>query len=189
MARRGDVIHNPVTGERIRFLATAADTDGELLRFELTMPPGVTVPMAHLHPHQEERFELSDGRARFRVGRDTVRAAAGERVVVPAGVRHRFWNDADVTLRLTVEFRPALRIERFFEQLWSPGLMRSGMPGFRLATVLAREGYLDEVCLPRVPMPLQRALELTLAAVGRLLDGSPTARRWRPPASWTRILR
>ena len=33
MARKGDVIENPVTGERITFLETSESTDGGLLRF------------------------------------------------------------------------------------------------------------------------------------------------------------
>ena len=37
MARTGQIIHNPVSGERIEFLRTAADTDGELLEFELEL--------------------------------------------------------------------------------------------------------------------------------------------------------
>jgi mannose-6-phosphate isomerase-like protein (cupin superfamily) len=93
MARRGDVIVNPATGERIVFLETAGDTGGQLLRLDLTMPPGVAVPAAHIHPSQEERFELVTGSVRFRAGRKTFTARAGEAVVVPPGTPHRFWND------------------------------------------------------------------------------------------------
>ena len=35
MIRTGDTIHNPVTGERITFLATSADTDGEAVVIEV----------------------------------------------------------------------------------------------------------------------------------------------------------
>ena len=37
MAHRGQIIDNPVTGERIRFLRTAADTGGDLLEFEMEL--------------------------------------------------------------------------------------------------------------------------------------------------------
>ncbi len=35
MAKRGEVIHNPVTGETIIFRQTAGDTDGRLLQIAL----------------------------------------------------------------------------------------------------------------------------------------------------------
>lgn len=37
MAYAGQIIDNPVSGERIEFLRTAADTNGELLEIELTL--------------------------------------------------------------------------------------------------------------------------------------------------------
>ena len=41
MIRTGDTIHNPVTGERITFLATSADTDGEAVVIETVVQPKV----------------------------------------------------------------------------------------------------------------------------------------------------
>lgn len=172
MARRGDVIANPATGERIAFLETAGDTGGQLLRLDLTMPPGVAVPAAHIHPSQEERFALVTGSARFRVGRERFTARAGEAVVVPPGTPHRFWNDGGEELRTIVEFRPALRIEQFFEQLWSGKLTNRGMPSVRLMVEMAPENYLEEVVLAGVPLRVQRALQRVLAALARLVRGS-----------------
>lgn len=78
---------------------------------------------------------------------------------------------------MIVEFRPALRIEAFFEQLWGGKLTRWDFPGPRLAAEIAREGYLEEeIVLATVPLPLQRGLERLLAAIGRRLDDSPARR-------------
>lgn len=169
MARRGDTIENPATGERITFLDVAAETGGDLLRFELSMPPGACVPVAHFHPHQEERFELVAGSARFRVGREVLRAGAGDLVVVPAGVSHRFWNDRAEELRVVVSFRPALRTESFFERLWSGKLTRRGLPGMRLLLDMAPENYLEEVCIAGIPVAAQRVGQRLLAAVAQFL--------------------
>jgi mannose-6-phosphate isomerase-like protein (cupin superfamily) len=168
MAQRGDTLENPVTGERITFLATAAGTGGGLLRFDLVVPAGVAVPMAHVHMRQEERFEVRAGTGRFRVGGAIVVARAGDTVVVPPRIPHRFWNDGAGDLELTVEFRPALRTEQFFQQLWGPGLTRWALPGPRLAAQPASQGFLDEVSLPRIPMPVQRGAQRLLAALARL---------------------
>ncbi len=67
MAKAGDVIENPITGERITFLKTTGETGGELLRFEYILRPGFTIP-EHVHPHQEERHEVLSGTLRGRVG-------------------------------------------------------------------------------------------------------------------------
>lgn len=91
MAHAGQTIHNPVSGERITFHRTAADTDGELLEFELELAPDGRVPGAHVHPEQEERFHVLEGTMRFRLGMRTIVAEAGDTVVVPAGRMHKFF--------------------------------------------------------------------------------------------------
>lgn len=48
-------------------------------------------PRLHVHPY-DETFIIVEGRARFFVGDTTIDAAAGEVVLGPAGVPHRFEN-------------------------------------------------------------------------------------------------
>jgi hypothetical protein len=50
MAYAGKVIENPISGERITFRKTAADTDGEVLAFDLKLSPDGNVPGMHVHP-------------------------------------------------------------------------------------------------------------------------------------------
>ena len=95
MAHAGQILENPISGEKIIFRQTAADTDGELLSFELVLAPGGAVPGAHVHPEQEERFEVVSGAMAFRVGLRRVVACPDETVVVPAGLVHRFENAGD----------------------------------------------------------------------------------------------
>jgi mannose-6-phosphate isomerase-like protein (cupin superfamily) len=90
MAYPGQVLENPVSGETIVFRRTAADTDGELLSFDLTLTLDGRVPGTHVHPAQEERFEVRSGTMKFRIGFKKIIAGPGDTVVVPAGVRHRF---------------------------------------------------------------------------------------------------
>jgi len=49
MAYTGQIIENPVSGERITFLRTAADTNGEYLAIELELTPDGHVPGMHVH--------------------------------------------------------------------------------------------------------------------------------------------
>jgi len=132
MARQGDVLENPATGERLVFRRTAADSGGAVLAFDYFLPAGGSVPLAHVHPRQEERFEILSGRARIRVGRRLRRATAGESVLVPRGTVHRLWNEGGDELHAVVEFRPALRTEKGFEQLLPTRLRCDGARLIRL---------------------------------------------------------
>ena len=139
MAHRGLILDNPLSGERFFFRETATDTDGERLVFELELPPGGRVPGGHVHPSQEERFDVLNGTMRFRKGMRRVTAESGDSVVVPAGTSHRFANVGDDTARIRVEVRPALEMERLFETV----------------TALAREG---RTFANGIPKPLELAL-------------------------------
>jgi mannose-6-phosphate isomerase-like protein (cupin superfamily) len=175
VAARGERIENPVTGERIVFRATARETGGELLAFDYWLRPGGSVPLAHVHPRQEERFMIVAGRARIRVGRRKLEAGPGDEVAVPPDTIHRLWNAGEEELQAVIEFRPALRSEQGFEQLFGLArdgkLGRSGIPNPLRMAVMAPE-YLDEVALPLVPQAIQRALFAPLALLGGALGYS-----------------
>jgi Cupin domain len=114
-----------------------------MLSFDYFLRPAGSVPLAHVHPRQEERFAIVSGRARIRVGRRLRRASAGESVVVPRGSVHRLWNDGEDELHVLVEFRPALRTEEGFEQLFGLGrdgkLSKRGFPHPLQIAVMAKE--------------------------------------------------
>ena len=116
MAFPGQELENPASGERITIRRTAAETDGELLAIDLELPAGGRVPGGqHIHPKQEERFEVVEGTMRFRMGRKSVVAEPGEVVVVPPGQKHDFANAGDEDALVRVEVRPALKMEQLFE--------------------------------------------------------------------------
>ena len=139
MAYAGQVIENPVSGERFTFRKTAADTGGELLAFDLDLSEDGHTPGLHVHPVQEERFEVIKGTMRFKLGGRKVDAGPGDVVVVPPGVSHKFANAGDEEARARVEVRPALRMEQLFET----------------AVALAEEGRTTRKGLPK---PLDLAL-------------------------------
>jgi mannose-6-phosphate isomerase-like protein (cupin superfamily) len=172
MIRAGDSIENPVTGERLVFHQTSADTRGERVVFETVVQPDGFVAAAHVHPFQEERFQVLAGTVGFRVGRRRFEAGAGERLVVPLGTAHRFWNAGDEVARFLCEVRPALQFEQLIETMFGLAAAgrtnRKGMPGPLQLAVVARHHF-DDVRLPFPPAPVQR-LGLALGApLGRML--------------------
>src|SRR6476620_10711127 len=99
MIRTGDTIFNPVTGERITFRATSADTNGEAVVIECAVRPDGLVAAAHVHPSQSERFSVIAGSLGLKAGKQTTTLGRGEVAVVEAGTQHRFWNAGDDELR------------------------------------------------------------------------------------------
>jgi mannose-6-phosphate isomerase-like protein (cupin superfamily) len=170
MAHAGQILSNSVSGETIEFVATAADTDGELLAIDLTLTPDGHVPGTHVHPEQEERFEVRSGTMKFKLGFKTIIAGPGETVVVPAGKRHRFSNAGDEDASVRVEVRPALRMEELFETtaaLAAEGrVWGTGMPKPLELALFVRE-YEREVRAPFPPAWVVRATTSPLAALAR----------------------
>jgi mannose-6-phosphate isomerase-like protein (cupin superfamily) len=184
LIRTGDTIENPVTGERITFLATSADTDGEAVVIETVVEPHGFVAAAHVHPKQEERFEIVSGTLGLKVDGEEVVAGAGTTLTVPAGTPHRFWNAGDEEVRFRCEIRPALQFEQLLETMFALAAdgktNKKGMPNPLRLAVIAR-AHFDVVRLPFPPASLQR-LGLALSApVGRLLGYSPTYVRTAEP--------
>ncbi len=170
MAFSGQVLDNPISGERITFRKTAAETDGKLLAVDLDLRPRGHVPGAHVHPLQEERFEVLQGTMKFRRGLRTITARAGDTVTVPPGRVHRFENAGDTPARVRVEVRPALRMEELFEA--AVGLAREGRTNARgmpypLDLALFIREFEAEVRAPLVPPGLVRALLAPLAWAAR----------------------
>jgi quercetin dioxygenase-like cupin family protein len=172
MIRAGDVVTNPITGEQLRFLKTAADTAGEAVVVEVTVEPNGFVAAAHLHPYQSERFEIVSGRVHFRIGREEIEAGAGDVVVVEPGTAHKFWNAGEERAVFLTEIRPALQFEQLIETMFSLAAdgktNRKGMPNpFRLAVIA--QAHFDDVRLPFPPAWMQRTGLAMGAPVGRLL--------------------
>jgi quercetin dioxygenase-like cupin family protein len=170
MAYTGQIIHNPVSGERITFLQTSRDTTGEKLEIELELSPDGHVPGAHVHPEQEERFHVLEGEMKFRLGMRKIVAGPGETVVVPAGRVHRFANNGDGVARARVEVVPALDMEQLFEATVELALegntTRKGMPK-PLHPALFVDRFRREVRAPFPPAAIVRALMAPLAALAR----------------------
>jgi mannose-6-phosphate isomerase-like protein (cupin superfamily) len=176
MIRAGDSIENPVTGERLVFRQTSRETGGEAVVIETYVQPNGFVAAAHVHPDQEERFEVLRGSVGFKVGREKLVAGPGQRITVPAGKPHRFWNAGDDVAHFVCEIRPALQFESLIETMFTLAAdgktNRKGMPNpLRLAVIA--NAHFDTVRLPFPPAILQRIGLALGAPLGRAVGYSP----------------
>ena len=172
MIQPGDVIENPVTGERITFVRTSAPPVCALAEMDLELSPAAFLAAEHIHQRQEESFEVLEGLIRLRCrGEESVRGP-GETVVVPAGSPHAWAPDGDKGARVRITFTPGAGIEQFFDEFFRLGREeRTDAKGMPSPFVTARLGLTHEMYLaqPPVPVPLQRAAFRVLAGAGRLL--------------------
>ena len=174
MAKAGDKLVNSVTGLRTVFRKTARDTDGESLQVDWIGDPGWTTGPDHVHPRQEERFEVLSGRLGLRVDGVERIYGAGEVILAAPSSAHAAWNaGSDDEVHVLVDFRPALRTESAFETL--AGLARdgktnrAGAPRNPLLLALVLHHFEEEIYFVRPPLAAQRVIFGLLARVARLL--------------------
>ena len=172
MAKAGDVIANPRTGQRMVFLKTGTETKGELVQIDTYNPPKGVAEPEHVHPFQESGAEVLSGSLRFRVVGEVRSVKAGELITIPANTPHNFWNDGEEEAHAVQWFRPALKIDSFFEMLFGLAqdgkLNEKGLPSlWQMAVSVPYFG--DEIRLSSPPWAVQRAIFAVLAPIGRLL--------------------
>jgi mannose-6-phosphate isomerase-like protein (cupin superfamily) len=177
MIHPGDAIENPITGERIVFHQTSRETKGEAVVFETFVQQDGFVAAAHVHPKQEEQFEIVSGSLGLNVGGEEVVVRPGETVTIPAGTPHRFWNAGEDEARFRCEVRPALQFERLLETMFALAAdgktNKRGMPNPLRLAVIAR-AHFDVVRLPFPPAFLQQIGLALGAPLGRLFGYRPT---------------
>lgn len=164
-------IHNRRTGQRMRFVQTAADTDGALLQIETVNPPSDVPEPEHVHPRQESRASVLSGTLCFLIDGVERRLAAGDSITIPAGTPHHFVNDGEDEAVAIQEFRPALRTQEMFVTLFDLAargeVNERGMPSLlTLAQVGPR--FADEIRVASPPWAVQRLAFALLAPIARL---------------------
>src|SRR5512132_1706932 len=177
MIRAGDSIENPVTGERLVFRKTSRETGGQAVVIETFVQPNGFVAAAHVHPSQDEQFEVLSGSVGFKIGGEKLVAGPGQRLTVPAGTAHKFWNAGDDEAHFVCEIRPALQFESLIETMF--GLAtddktnKKGMPNPVRLAVIANHHF-DVVRLPVIPAWMQKVALAMGAPLGRAVGYQPT---------------
>jgi len=139
--------------------------DGENLIVDVWLEPEGGLP-PHLHPRQEERWSVVEGRAGFRLGdEERVLEPADGEVVVEPGTVHGIQSVSDEEAHLRCLAVPALRLQEFLEEsvragdegLFNSRGMPRGLRGVRWAARFLKE-YRDETVFVSPPQIVQRPL-------------------------------
>ena len=181
----GQTIENPISGERITFLKTAEETNGASCLFDCRVSPGKTPLPAHIHTTQEERFEMISGTLEVVLGDETFTLCAGQKAVLPAGIKHQWRNAGPEDVHFRVEVVPPRNIERVLEAV--AGMARDGKMTKRCVPKnlfrLAQFARLSETYMPGIPIWLQKVGLTIGCAIARVLGYDPTFTEYATPAT------
>lgn len=187
MAKPGDTYFNPVTRTRLVFVTTAASSGGRELAMEWLVPPGERLAAAaHCHAGPEgfgiEHFELLEGSAACRIGREEKTVTAPHTFTIPTNTSHVHpWNVGATMMRVRQRITPPTPeivilegVERFFETLTAlsqqgranrKGDIRNPLQGALVLT----DGLLPVTYIAGIPVGVQTRLLNGLAGLGRRL--------------------
>lgn len=169
MTAFGDTLRLP-GGASFVVTKSAAETGGELVELEITLPPDAAGPPPHFHPRQEEQWHVLAGTPEVQIDGNWRQLPEGEAASIPAGRVHTIRNRTNKEVRVRDVHVPALDFQDYMEDLHrlveagKITSLRSPRSLIYLATVL-RDHRTTQLTASRV----QRIAESALAGLGRLL--------------------
>jgi quercetin dioxygenase-like cupin family protein len=166
----GEVLENPVTGERATILELPWKNPEGRAVAELTALVGSRVVGEHRHGAIVERFTTLEGELTVKRDGRTSILREGETAVVEAGAWHDWWNASDRDARVRVEITPGERFAHMIETFF--GLARlghtnsKGMP-HPLQLALSAQEFSDVMVFRSPPPAVQRAIFGVLTPIAR----------------------
>src|SRR5688500_5733516 len=115
-AKAGDTLTMP-GGVTVVITTPAADTGGERVEMEFSLPPGAPGPPPHFHPVQQEEWHVLAGRFSVQLDGEWRSLSAGESISIPAGQVHTFRHRSDEVVRVRDVHVPALDFQDYMEEL------------------------------------------------------------------------
>jgi quercetin dioxygenase-like cupin family protein len=168
MARTGDTLTMP-DGTSFLIARSAADSAGERVEFEITLPPGAPSPPKHFHPRQQEEWRVLEGALSVCVGDDWRTLRAGESVSIPPGTAHTLRNRSGEQVRVLDVHVPAFDFQEYMERLHELATAGKITSPRRPSTLFHYAMLWREQETQVAASPLQRVGLALLARLGRLL--------------------
>jgi mannose-6-phosphate isomerase-like protein (cupin superfamily) len=121
-----------VSDERLRLSPNSTleikSSGDDVLEVEATYDAGGSPPPNHLHPAQDEHFEILEGSMRVISDGEERTLEVGEEIDIPRETAHQMWNPGAVPARVRWETRPRGRTEDFFRAVAEVMPDDGGMP-------------------------------------------------------------
>lgn len=110
----------------VEFFATGLETGGHADIFEVTVPEGAKVPVAHHHVEVDELVYALEGTLTYTLGGVVHELRPGQQLFAPKGVVHHFANLHPGTARFLSVLTPATIGPKFFREV--AGVLAAGGP-------------------------------------------------------------
>ena len=178
-------IENSVTGERVSFLSTAEETNGEYVRIRNETSAGAPGVVMHYHLAYTEAFKELEGSLDMCVGskENHLVLTEDESAYVPLNTVHRFWNSSTEPVVFEVEMKPARNFEKslraFFGLAQVGKTNDKGVPKNILELALIYE--LSESYIVGMPLFLQKGIFGALARIARWRGYDPEFSKYTQP--------
>ena len=108
-------VWNMAPGRSAALKLLGGETDGSVMMFEETVPPG-TLSTYHLHHDSDEIAYVLSGEVTFKIGDDVTVGGPGTCAFMPRGVAHAWKNSGTETGRVLFLYTPARAGGLFEEQ-------------------------------------------------------------------------
>ena len=172
MAKTNQIIENKTFGDKAKFLITAEDSNGELLRAELSVKTGGEGPPLHYHPVQSEHFEVVKGELTLICNGNKMVLKPGEKYIVKPNEAHKWSNESTEELIIIGELRPALKTEFFLETMYSLDVQgktnKQGLPNTLQFAAILNECY-GELFIVGPPIPAQKFMAKVVGGFAKLI--------------------
>ena len=181
MAHPNQILHNASTGQTIRFVRTAHETNGQLLEMEATFRAHSVEPVAHYHPHQTEEFTILSGELTVVMDGKKQTLKPGNTLHIPMNRVHSMWNNSNAETVVNWQVRPALDTAEFFETV--TGLVNDGkvtpkgMPPL-LQTALMAQRFANVFRLAKPPQLVQKLVFGLLTPFAYVAGYRPTYQKY-----------
>jgi quercetin dioxygenase-like cupin family protein len=171
MPSKGQILHNPETGDIYEFLETAKDTNGQRVTIKMTLKSKGELVPDHYHALQDEHFEVVSGKLTVLLDGKKQVITQGNKITLPKNKPHNHYNNDNETLVIIQSVSPALDFDYLLENiigLTIDGKMPKGKAG--LVQELVTLKYLDSKSyLASIPQGLQIFLMNVVGPIGRML--------------------
>jgi quercetin dioxygenase-like cupin family protein len=161
MAYKNKEIRNAAAKMILKFLQTAADTNGSLLEIRATYDANSVMPVEHFHPMQDEDFTIISGALTVKMNGGVRNLKKGDNLYIPRNTLHSMWNNSSEIAVVNWQVKPALNTEHFLEEAAGfAGIneMKKKTKFSLLQSLWLASGYSREFRVPKPPLFIQKIL-------------------------------
>lgn len=166
--RQALVLENRHTGEYLSIRRITLRNQ-PCLELKGTLPPHREGPPLHIHHLEDEEGRVVSGTLSAVLDGRSLTLPAGESVVLPRGLPHRWWNAGNEELVFEGVVRPVVDLDQYLQAIFE--IINAGPAGrppmFYLAHLALRHRHTQQVLV--MPRPVQAVLFRVTVLLGTLL--------------------